>query len=248
MRTRPLFWALVTLPFVLLACTGGEEPATSKIFRGPVWEGPESYRYQLVQRTHLYGYCELRTTPEIEPGRTLLERLCWDDSGFRDDGRVLVDSQTLQPIETERRNYDPERDRTAVRTAHYGEGSVLLAIDLGDEERSVTRDLPQPDERSPDPGWYDDESMFWLLRGIPLEEGWTGAYHNVSVGTAQVSVAEVRVIGRTTVEVPAGTFDAWEIEVRSSITNRVWINSEAPHQVVRAEIERITYELLPPEG
>jgi|DewCreStandDraft_5_1066085.scaffolds.fasta_scaffold00007_373 hypothetical protein len=229
---------------ILFAACGEDTRPTSKIFQAPPWTGPEAYRYQLVQREHIYGYCELRTTPEAEPGRTKLERLCYDEEGFRDDGEAVVDSRTLQPFSAKRVNVDPKKNRTATRTARYEADQVTLTLDLDGETRSVTRELPKPDETSPDPGWYDDESMLWLVRGIPLEEGWEGAYHNVSVGTAQITVAEVTVLRRTRVTVPAGEFEAWEVLVRSSITNRIWVNAAAPHQVVKAQIEQITYELL----
>ncbi|GBD23638.1 hypothetical protein HRbin29_01307 [bacterium HR29] len=241
----PLGSLVGSLALVVLAACGGGTTPTSKIFRAPPWNGPETYRYQLVQREHLYGYCELKTLPDAEPGKTKLERRCYDEEGFRDDGSALVDSATLQPFASTRVNFDPRRNRTATRTAVYGPEEVTLTLDLDGELRTATRKLPKPDEASPDPGWYDDESMLWLVRGIPLEEGWKGAYHNVSVGTAQVAVAEVTVLRKTRVTVPAGAFDAWEVLVRSSITNRIWVNASAPHQIVKAQIEQITYELLP---
>lgn len=245
-QRRPLFGGLVlAVAFWSFAACGGGAPPTSRIFQGPAWSGAEAYRYQLVQRDHLYGYCELRTIPEIEPGRTKLERLCYDEEGFRDDGSVVVDSQTLQPFASQRLNFDPRKNRTATRTAEYGAEEVTLTLDLDSQVRTATRALPRPDAESPDPGWYDDESMLWLVRGIPLEDGWKGAYHNVSVGTAMSTVAEVTVLRKTRVRVPAGDFETWEILVRSSITNRVWVNASAPHQVVKAQIEQITYELLP---
>lgn len=237
-----LFGALAVA--ALVACSDGE-PSTSRIFQAPPWAGPERYRYQLVQRSHLYGHCELRTEPEFEPGHTRLERLCSDDQGFRDDGSVVVDSRSLIPRSSKRVNVDPRRDRTAVRTAAYEDDRVTLRLELDGETRTVTRDLPTPTSGSPEPGWYDDESMLWLVRGLPLHEGWKGAYHNVSLGTAQVTVAEVTVLRKAHVTVPAGRFETWEVLVRSSITNRVWVNQAPPHQVVKAQIEQITYELLP---
>lgn len=241
-RALALLGALVVA--ALAACDDGAPP-TSRIFQAPPWGAPERYRYQLVQRSHLYGHCELRTEPEFEPGQTRLERLCGDDEGFRDDGSVIVDSRSLAPRSSKRVNVDPQRGRTAVRTAAYEEGRVTLRLELDGETRTVTRDLPKPTSASPEPGWYDDESMLWLVRGVPLQEGWEGAYHNVSVGTAQVTVAEVTVLRRARVTVPAGQFETWEVLVRSSITNRVWVNQAPPHQVVKAQIEQITYELVP---
>jgi hypothetical protein len=46
------------------------------------------------------------------------------------------------------------------------------------------------------------------------------------------------------VTVPAGTFMTWSIRVESSITNRFWVDVEAPHRVIRARLEDTTFELI----
>ena len=49
---------------------------------------------------------------------------------------------------------------------------------------------------------------------------------------------------RETVTVPAGTFETWAVSIRtSSITQRVWVEVDAPHRMIKARIERDTYEL-----
>jgi hypothetical protein len=104
--------------------------------------------------------------------------------------------------------------------------------------------LPAPGEGGPDPGWYDDESLLWLIRGIPLRIGWEGGYHNVNASTGRVFRVKLKVDGREEVKVDAGTFDTWSVRVESaSITQRIWVEVAAPNRVVKARIERIYYEL-----
>jgi hypothetical protein len=111
------------------------------------------------------------------------------------------------------------------------------------EEYEAERELPQPTDDAPEPGWYDETSLFWLVRGIPLQEGFEGRYANVNIGIARVVGADVKVEGIEEVTVPAGTFRAWSIRVESSITNRFWVDVESPHRVVRARLEDTTFEL-----
>ena len=96
----------------------------------------------------------------------------------------------------------------------------------------------------PEPAWYDDEELLWLVRGIPLREGFEGSFTNVNASTGRVFSAEVTVDEQEVVEVPAGTFQAWKVRiVTSTVTQLIWLDTEAPHRVVRARIERLTYEL-----
>lgn len=237
---------------VLLAACGSDTPPTSKIFVAPTWDGSETAHYQLLDEGgELYGQCTLETEPS---GETLtVRRLCEDPEGlgFRDDGMAVVDAETLRPIESERIRVDVEEQVRNTFTGDYGKETATLSYEQVDletdeieESFDTERELPEPTEESPDPGWYDDETLFWLLRGIPLEEGWEDAYHNVNLGTARIVVAEVLVEERETIEVPAGEFDTWRIRIRTeSITQRVWIEADAPHRMIRANIEDLTYEL-----
>ncbi len=237
----------------LAACGSGQDPPTSKIFVAPPWNGPERAVYDVVDEGgKLYGICELVTEPGAQT--TTVRRLCIDGDqiGYRDDGMAVVDSQTLLPIQSERVQVDLDEREHRTMIGRYESGEAILSrqdVDLDDPsevlvEVSTDRPLPEPDERSPEPGYYDDESLYWLMRGIPLEEGWEGAYHNVNLGTARIVVAEVKVEDRETVEVPAGEFEAWRIRLRTaSITQRFWVEVDSPNRLIQADIERVTYML-----
>ncbi len=81
------------------------------------------------------------------------------------------------------------------------------------------------------------------MRGIPLREGFEGSFTNVNARSSVFS-AEVAVEEMEEVEVPAGTFQAWKVRLETStVTQLIWVEAEAPHRVIRARIERLTYEL-----
>lgn len=251
-RPVPGLVALAMLGLSLVACSSEEIGDTERIFSAPVWSGPETMEYQLRERDPIDGYCTYITEPGEQ--RTTLSALCRDAAGegHSDDTAAVVDSATLEPISSERITINRDRETRDERRATYEPPTEvvieLTSIDLsGEEEPShfeASRDLPGPTESAPQPGWYDETSLFWLMRGIPLEEGFEGRYANVNIGIARVVGADVEVEEMEEVTVPAGTFMTWSIRVESSITNRFWVDVEAPHRVIRARLEDTTFELI----
>jgi hypothetical protein len=235
----------MALAALVVACDTGNDQATSKLFAAPPWQSNESLAYNLVdQGNNVYGKCVLETKLDIQPGRTQLNRLCGDDGPHRDDGSVTVDSKTLLPIESMRVIADSKAGKRTSFSASYGDNAVKLKADDNGKIRDTSRDLPKPDDRSPDPGYYDDEALLWLARGVPLRKDFEGAYHDINAGNAQVVTVDVKVESQERVKVPAGEFTAWRVRIRtSSVTQYVWVDVEAPNRVVRARIERLTYEL-----
>lgn len=144
-----------------------------------------------------------------------------------------------------------EYSRHFATTYARGEGLVRFAskqFEEGGEEPSdsldVQRELPEPTKAVPEPAWYDDEELLWLVRAIPLTEGFEGSFTNVNASTGRVFAADVTVERREVVEVPAGTFATWKIRLETStVTQLIWVEQDAPHRVIRARIERLTYEL-----
>lgn len=244
---RLLSLLLATVALAGVACGSGDDPPTSRVFEAPPWSEPERLRYDLVnQGGDIDGRCVLETLPEFEPGRTKLNHLCDDGERYRDDRTAIVDAQTLRPITATRTIADLKEDErtTFVSTYDYDAGIVRLRADIDGEVNEATRELPTPDEESPERGIYDDESLFWVVRGIPLRNGYEGAYHNVNAGNGRIFVVEVLVADTERVTVPAGTFETWRVRIRTqSITQTFWIEQASPHRIIRARIERITYAL-----
>ena len=105
----------------------------------------------------------------------------------------------------------------------------------------------KPSETSPDPGYYDDESLLWLVRGMDLREGYEATYQNVNAGTGGTFPVDLKVEGQETVTVPAGEFTAWKVRIRTaSVTQFVWVEASGSRRLVKARIEGIEdviYEL-----
>ena len=140
----------------------------------------------------------------------------------------MVDSATLQPVRSTRTFGDSAKGtRTFVSAVYDGATARLHREDPG-QTHDTTRDLPQPSAKNADPGVYDDGSLYWLVRGIPLRTGFKAAYSNV---TTQVVTVTVRVAGQERIHVPAGDFNTWKVIFEtSSSAETAWVDDSAPHR------------------
>ena len=246
--------AFAGLAVLLAASCGGEQERTlTKVFTGPPWNQSEEYEYRLLaERGEPYGRCILETELDAEPGMTRLNLLCDDEPGpHRDDGTALVDSRTLRPVSSSRvRTNAEDNDRFSVSSIYEPPELVRYESNDNGRIRSTTRELPRPTEKSPDPGYYDDVSLLWLVRGMELREGYEATFQNIAANTGQTFPVDVVVVGRETIRVPAGEFSAWRIRIRtSSVIQFAWVDSEAPHILVKAQVrglQDVTYELVTP--
>ncbi len=251
MRRRLALAALAFLALAAAACGSAPLEAHAPIFAEAPWRGPERLHYALSERDEPYGTCVFETRPDVSPGVTELRRLCTDadDGRYRDDGFARVDAATLAPVSSRRIVVVDDERRF---DTSYPPGGGRVRFDSrqsgaeGEAPREITaeRELPAPTADVPEPAWYDDEELFWLIRGTPLAEGYEGAYTNVNASAGRVFSVAVTVEGAERVEVPAGVFEAWKVRIETStVTHFLWVEREAPHRVVRARLERVRYEL-----
>ena len=227
------------------ACSSTSEVALSRVFIAAPWTGPERLTYDVTDRgVKGKGSCTLSLAPASEPGRSQLERSCAKDE-FSDLGTVTVDSATLAPTAAKRTYSNAKTNETVTHTVVYEGAVARFRTEDGKKTRETTRDLPKASKGSPDPGWYDDESLLWLARGITLKAGYHAGYaHVINAGQPRILSVEVRVDAPETVKVPAGEFSAWKVRYqREDSIYYVWVDTQAPNRVVRARIEDVTYEL-----
>jgi len=242
---RAAFFSVALASFAPVACSSGADSPLSHVFVAPAWTADEHTTYDLVEQGgQVYGTCELQTRLDFEPGKSQLSFLCGDSAGNRDDRTVVTDAATLEPSSATRVIVNAGDNRRTTFTSAYGDNVVTLTADVDGKRRSAIRDLPRPTAVSPNPGYYDDESLLWLVRGIPLSNGYRGAYKDVNAGTGRVFSVDVSVEGQDAVHVPAGAFTAWKVRVHtSSVTHYFWVDIAPPHRVVRARVEHLSYEL-----
>lgn len=140
-----------------------------------------------------------------------------------DASSVLVGAADLRPVEMQR-TVDGQDASHAYRAVYATDGkSVEVAADGG-----KPKSLPLGEV------FYDNESALWLWRTLPLAEGYRERYISIDAVARTRQTVDLQVTGTQTVEVPAGTFQAWRLQVRSGRATRVaWVNVQAPHEIVQ---------------
>lgn len=242
MARRLAAFGMGIVSLALVACSPEAPKGHPRIFDAAPWTGDEMLTYDLMNRDEVDGQCTLETDVESAPGQTTLKHLCSDATGeFRDDRIAIVDSATLAPISAER---IIKNSKTTTVSATYKGATAALRTETDGEVTEGTRELPPATDDVPEPTWYDDESLFWLIRGVPLRSGFEQTYTNLNAANGRVFDVKVIVKDVEKVSVPAGQFDAWLIRIQTdSIVQEFWVEEAAPNRVIKARIERINYVL-----
>jgi dipeptidyl aminopeptidase/acylaminoacyl peptidase len=91
----------------------------------------------------------------------------------------------------------------------FADGRATGTMAMGGQGKPVDVDLGGP-------VFADGAGAHQVIARLPLAEGYTTAYRNFDLQSQKVKVLELRVVGSESVTVPAGTFDAWKVEVTSA--------------------------------
>ena len=87
------------------------------------------------------------------------------------------------------------------------------------------------------PLFADSAGSAHVLATLPLADGYTATYRTFDMQKQKPKLMQLRVAGSESVKVPAGTFDAWKVEMTSaeggSEKTTVWVAKD-PKRPVRA--------------
>ena len=138
--------------------------------------------------------------------------------------RVRVDATSLKPLGGEKRVKTKDTEAT-VKTSYHGGKADIEAIVNG-ANRSATMDVPSDS--------LDNDQLLATLRALKFADGYAGKYVNVVPSSALKINATIRVQGKERVDVPAGSFDAWKVELDFGQAKQyAWYQVEAPNQLVK---------------
>jgi hypothetical protein len=113
-----------------------------------------------------------------------------------------------------------DKTTLAVRTREIKQGpmTVTLAFEggkatgtaaMGGPAQPVAVDLGGP-------LFADGPAAFRSVAALPLKEGYTVTFRNFDVMKRKAGLKQAKVIGMEDVTVPAGTFKAWKVEIKSA--------------------------------
>ena len=235
MRWTAALLALLALPALACATGGAGSGGTEDIVRAVPFEDGERLVYELVDAGGVVVGRGVFTTTARDDAFELIQT--YDEaaapSGERpiiDVATVVVDAATLRPRTSERtiQRRDPSDDESYRAT--YGAGGaeaqlVITQLSGGDER---TREVELRDHH------YDSQSSLWIWRAIALGEGFEANYVSVNPRDASQVTARLVLVDRQTIEVPAGSFETWRLQVRNGRDTRIaWIHVEPPHEIVQ---------------
>lgn len=113
-----------------------------------------------------------------------------------------------------------EKGSLTVTRRTINQGPVSIELDFKDNKASGTMNVNgQSNTVSADLGGtlFADGAGAWSSIGsLPLAEGYTMVFRNFDVRTQKVKLMQMKVAGTEKVTVPAGTFDAYKIEISSA--------------------------------
>lgn len=115
----------------------------------------------------------------------------------------------------------------------YTEESVTGEINAGNQSIKIDKELDAPVISS-------GAGLELYTAGLPLKEGYETTLRTFDPQQQQTTAMTLKVTGTESVEVPAGTFEAFVIEltpVESGESSTLYVRREAPHIVIRKQQE-----------
>jgi hypothetical protein len=210
MRLRLLLPALLAL--IAVSCLA-QDIETQDIVADIPWPDSERSEYVLLDQDEA----------EIGSGTLTVERrggefefvLSFEGRGETDETVVTADAETLKPVSVRREHNNDER--TVIEAEYDPENEEIRVVEIeGDEEeRTVPRRLDKEH-------YYDNESSIFLWRTIRFEEDYEVNYYTV-LPNAEQRLVSLRVLEKEEITVPAGTFDAWKLDISSEgVSQTAW--------------------------
>ncbi len=228
--------ALAVLALVLTACQAEEtEETTQDVVAAIPWTATKEARYRILDDGQVKGQGILRVEPVGDRFRLSQE---FSGQGFQDKAVALVDSRTLKPLEVTRLLSGPRGERRW--EVRYSGGLAKVYQQSGDDER--TDELLVPEHS------YDKWSEIFVWQTLDFRPGYRAMYTSLisaDLDKPKRALIGLEVMGQETVEVPAGSFQAWRLEIRQQGQRKqvAWIAADASPEMVRYDNGFQVFEL-----
>lgn len=197
----------------------------------PPWPDSESLSYVLLNDDgDQLGEGVLSV--EVQGEETVL-RQRYASEAATDTIRVTVDSATLKPISSEREIVEPDGDEERIEVEYTEEGALIRQ----GEERQSGLSVPEHS--------YDNDTSLFLWRTLPFEAGYEASYTTIITNRRTRQKVNLNVTGKETVTVPAGTFEAWRLEITTSNARQLaWFADTPERPLLRYDNDRdLIFEL-----
>ena len=227
---RSALLAALLLPALLagLACGLQPEkaPPTADLAITIPWPDQEQAHYLLLDRKSKEEMGEGTLSVRKQGDQYELTQTFENAEGSSDESTVVADAETLKPLSFHRKLALPNQTEEVKGDYDAVQGVVNITEVKGEEDRPVPLRLGK--------NYYDNDTSLFLWRTIPFAQGYTAAYFTVLTGSATQAIVEIEITGKEEVTVPAGTFQTWKMEVRSSgVKQFAWFADTPQHPLVQ---------------
>lgn len=221
----PLVVAVSGLAIASVACQISDSIKNPLVVTSVPWPNNEEARYVLKDRDGgEVARAILKTTRQGDGGYSLTQR--FESEKITDELTTLVKAD-LKPVTVKRVVSGDEGDLRI--EAHYKDGRVAVTYtspsDLKSREAKASPDI------------YDNSAALFLWRTIPFAQGYETGYSSIAsalVRNPEKINVSVKVMGKETVAVPAGTFESWRVEIRGGGFQQVaWYDTGPQHRLVK---------------
>ena len=239
MRTIIVAIAAVLL---LAACAEDNIKATDIVTQIP-WPDEERAVYRVLDDDgEEVGTLEMTVDPEGDDAYLLRQHFTFPEANFTNEADVVVGRDDLQPRHTTYVIDGP--DGVASCIAEYVGSDVTVLNVREDGERTDTLDVPNVA--------YDSWTDLFIWRTINFSQGFDIEYADIVACQApappQRLAVKLEVTGGETIEVPAGSFDTWLVEIDAGRDQKAWFTTDDAHILVRYDNGDQIFELIEYSG
>ncbi|MEJ2352121.1 MAG: DUF3108 domain-containing protein [Anaerolineales bacterium] len=137
---------------------------------------------------------------------------------------MSINAKTLEPLGEKKTIKTPTTN--ADITTSYENGKLNITAVANGKNTSASIDVPS--------NAVDNDQLLTTLRALPFAPGYKASYVVVVAQNALKVITDVTVLSKETVEVPAGSFETWHVELQAAqSTQNAWYQVDAPHLLVQ---------------
>lgn len=221
---------LLMLALLVAACSSGGGANVPELTLGSApWQDGEKIIYDIVdQKDNKLGTSEftfaqdgnawvLSASDRIDgpdPAKPAIEQIA----------KVRIDATTLKPLGKEKTIQRSGTD--AKLNITYTGGKLEIKATVNGKNQHVAIDVPA--------SAIENDQLLMTLRALPFAEGYEARFVNVVPDNAAKINTTVRVKGKEQVDTPAGSVEAWRVELDfGQAKQTAWYQVAAPNQMVQ---------------
>jgi hypothetical protein len=227
---------------LFFACSSGPDVETQDIVSNVPFSSGERLEYRLVDSSG--KQLGEGTLTVASSGSNLELGSHFESETNNDTTKVVVNAQTLKPVSSSRQIITKDDEELIEVTYTDKASDEGCTVDLPKGCATIKQGGKQSGMSVPEHA-YDNDSSLWLWRTIDFAEGNEFAYRTLITNRRSEQTVVLEVGAKESVTVPAGTFDAWRLEIRTQNARQVaWIADTPKRALVKYDNDRnVIFEL-----